>query len=156
MDEKYIRVFGASIAILFLIFGVIFAYFLFSISTTLYSKIVSSFLFLFSLLSLFFSGIGALYFVLSYFYEKNFEKVEKIKNNTQKFFPSVAIVMPTFNEDPKMVEKNILKLKKMDYPNFKIYLVDDSNKEEIVKELKSFCKKEKIELISWNTLHFGL
>jgi cellulose synthase/poly-beta-1,6-N-acetylglucosamine synthase-like glycosyltransferase len=147
MDERYIRIFGASIAILFLIFGVVFAYFLFSISTTLYSKIVSSFLFLLSLLTLFFSGIGALYFVLSYFYEKNFEKVGKIKNQAQKFFPSVAIVMPTFNEDPKMVEKNLLKLKKMDYPNFKIYLVDDSNKEEIVKELKSFCKKEGIILI---------
>jgi cellulose synthase/poly-beta-1,6-N-acetylglucosamine synthase-like glycosyltransferase len=145
MDEKYIRVIGTSVAILILILGVLFAYLLFSMSTTLYSKIVSSFLFILSLAALFFSGIGAVYFSLSYFYEKDFKKV---KNNTKnKFFPSVAIVVPTFNEKPEMVEKNLLKLKKMDYPNFKIYLVDDSNKKEIVKELRNFCKKEKIEFI---------
>jgi cellulose synthase (UDP-forming) len=148
MEEKHFRILGASIAIIFLVLGVIFAYILFVSSTTIYSKIVSSFLFLLSLLTLFFSGIGAVYFVLSYFYERNFEKAKRYTKSD--FYPPVAIVVPSFNEDPKMLKKNLLKLKEMNYPKFKIYLVDDSNKEEIVKELKDFCKKEKIKLIRRN------
>ncbi|MGB9703165.1 MAG: glycosyltransferase [Candidatus Micrarchaeales archaeon] len=144
MDEKYIRIAGSLIALIFLIFGVLFAYFLFKVSTTFYSKLVSTFLFLLSLVTLFFSGIGALYFSLSYFYEKGFKKAGNVDKD---FLPNVAVVIPSFNEDPKMVEKNLLKLKEMDYPNFKIYLVDDSNKNEIVKELKEFCRREGIVFI---------
>ncbi|HEY0196509.1 MAG TPA: glycosyltransferase, partial [Methanobacterium sp.] len=48
--------------------------------------------------------------------------------------PSMAIIIPTLNEDPDMVRKTLLKAKSVDYGNFEVVLMDSSTDSEIRRE----------------------
>ncbi len=57
--------------------------------------------------------------------------------------PTVAIVMPVFNEDPGMVERNLSKLKGMNYDAGKLafYLLDDSSDAGVAREVERIGKR---------------
>ena len=60
------------------------------------------------------------------------EYIKKIKN-----FPSVDVFIPTYNEDIDVLEKTIYGAKHLDYPNFKVWVLDDGSRE----WLKKFCEE---------------
>ncbi|MFA6716414.1 MAG: cellulose synthase catalytic subunit, partial [Victivallaceae bacterium] len=52
-------------------------------------------------------------------------------------FPSVDVFIPTYNEEIDVLEKTIYGAKHLDYPNFKVWVLDDGNRE----WLKKFCEE---------------
>lgn len=126
--------------------GITFSLYLiyFGAHTTYTYAVALTFLVL-SALSGFFNTFTAYSYYRSAFYD---EYITRISSQVKplKTFPTVAIAMPVFNEKTDMVEKNLLRLKEMNYPKdkFRIYLLDDSTKQETRKELSEFAKRNEI------------
>ncbi len=99
-----------------------------------------------SILSGFFNIFTAYSYYRSQLYSRYLRSIQRTLKPLAKF-PSVAIVMPVYNEDPATVKKNIVRLKEMDYPKEKmhIYLLDDSTKVKTAEELRAFSKANGIE-----------
>lgn len=103
-----------------------------------------------SIVALFFNVSGALYYYWSYL-------AKPWKPELLRSFPTVAIVVPTYNENPGMVKGTLRHLKKVNYPKEKLgyYLLDDSTDREIGKELRNYCKSNGITVIHRkNRKHF--
>ncbi len=62
-------------------------------------------------------------------YEKEFSRI-----------PSVDVFIPTYNEGPEVLEKSILGAKHLDYPDFKVWVLDDGKRN----WLKDFCRKHEV------------
>ncbi|MGC8622974.1 MAG: glycosyltransferase, partial [Candidatus Micrarchaeia archaeon] len=76
----------------------------------------------------------------AYFYPDYIKSV-KSRLKPMKSFPTVAVAVPVFNEDPKIVAKTFAKLSKLNYPAGKIkyYMLDDSSKSEIAEEMRKIA-----------------
>jgi len=61
--------------------------------------------------------------------------------------PSVAVVIASFNEDPTMLEDSIVSVSNLEYANKRVYLLDDSTKEDLQKEAKSLAGKYKCRYV---------
>ncbi len=48
-----------------------------------------------------------------------------------QYLPSVDIFIPTYNEAPFIVKRSVVGCQRMDYPHKQIYILDDTNREEI-------------------------
>lgn len=59
-------------------------------------------------------------------------------------FPSVDVFIPTYNEDINVLEKTILGAKHLDYPDFKVWVLDDGRRQ----WLKEFCDKNGVGYFS--------
>ncbi len=125
--------------------GIGFAVYLITISSNLYTIAIAAIFLLLTIIATFFNTLAAFSYYDSYFYEKEFKKI-KAKTKPLSNYPTVAIAVPTYNEEPKMVEHTISKLMQIEYPKdkLKIYLLDDSTKEEIANELRRFSEEEGI------------
>lgn len=55
-------------------------------------------------------------------------------------FPSVDVFIPTYNEGLEVVEKTILGAKHLDYPDFKVWVLDDGKRA----WLKDFCEENQV------------
>ena len=106
-----------------------------------------TFLFL-SLLSGFFNIFTAYSYYRSQLYSKYLKRIQNKLTPLTKF-PTVAVVMPIYNEDPALVKRNMLRLKDMDYPKEKVnfYILDDSTKANVAAEIKGFAKANSIGYI---------
>ncbi len=58
--------------------------------------------------------------------------------------PSVDVFIPTYNEGIEIVEKTIIGAMAIDYPNFKVWVLDDGRRQ----WLKDFCEERKIGYIT--------
>jgi cellulose synthase (UDP-forming) len=58
--------------------------------------------------------------------------------------PSVDIFIPTYNEGLDVLEKTVIGAKNLDYPNFKVWVLDDGRRD----WLKDFCGKEGVEYLT--------
>jgi cellulose synthase (UDP-forming) len=65
---------------------------------------------------------------------------------------SVAVIIPTLNEDPDMVKETILKAKNVDYKNFQVILIDSSTDTNIHNKTAVMCHELDIKYIYRNTL----
>ncbi len=139
------RLIAAAMFIVLAVAGMGFSVFLFMVAKNIYMYAVATLIFLLSIISGFFNVFAAFLFYRSYFYD---EHLLELKSTILplKSFPTVAIAMPVFNEDPKVVKRNLESLMKMEYPKNKlrIYLLDDSTKDPIREELRAFSKKSNI------------
>jgi cellulose synthase (UDP-forming) len=88
-----------------------------------------------------------LYYVVSYginlFYEKpnvsrHKEIVQKFENTAEDLKPSVDILLPVCGEDYKILNRTWSNVRKLDYPNFKVYVLDDIGDEEVEKMAKNY------------------
>ncbi len=59
-------------------------------------------------------------------------------------FPSVDVFIPTYNEEIDVLEKTIYGAKHLDYPNFKVWVLDDGSRE----WLKKFCEEAGVGYIT--------
>jgi len=107
-------------------------YLLLFIVNTLPERILAFFFLTLVTVNTIFNTFGCYYYIRSYGLDKFTPK--KIRK-----YPTVAIVMPTRNEDEEMVKRNIESITKMDYPKnkLKIYLLDNSTQSS--EELEKFC-----------------
>lgn len=139
------RIITVGVFFLLAISGIIFSLYLFYVSHTIYLYIVST---LFLLLSVFVGGFNIyaslFYFDRSYSYKEFFNKIkEKPYESENKNLPTVAIAIPVFNEDTKLVNMDMMSLTKINYPKDKIkfYLLDDSTDKNKRKKFEEFASK---------------
>jgi len=65
-------------------------------------------------------------------------------------YPSVDIFIPTYNEGLDVLEKTIIGAKHVDYPNFKVWVLDDGKRE----WLREFCEQQQVGYLTrTNNLH---
>ena len=62
---------------------------------------------------------------------------ERYIHNGADAIPSIDILIPTYNEGPEVVNKTILGALQLDYPRFKVYVLDDGQRP----WLKAFCEE---------------
>lgn len=61
--------------------------------------------------------------------------------------PSVAVVIASFNEDPTMLEDTIVSVTNLEYANKRVYLLDDSTKDDLQKMAKALAEKHKCSYV---------
>jgi cellulose synthase (UDP-forming) len=61
--------------------------------------------------------------------------------------PFVEIWIPAFEEAPEVLEKTIIAAKKVDYPNYTISVLDDSEDQNFIESTKKLCAKMGINYI---------
>lgn len=59
-------------------------------------------------------------------------------------YPSVDVFIPTYNEGIDVLEKTIVGAKNLDYPDFKVWVLDDGRRE----WLKDFCEKSGVKYLT--------
>ena len=96
-----------------------------------------------TLISGFFNIFIANSYYRSAFYNEYLDGINKGLKPLQ-YFPTVAIVVPVFNEEVAVVKTNVLQLKTMNYPKERLsfYLLDDSTDSEKASELRLFARSE--------------
>ncbi len=126
--------------------GLIFSIYLFSVSSNFYMYVLAISFTILSVVSGFFNIYASVWYFRSFFYDDYLAKVTEEAGKLESY-PTVAVAMPTFNEDPDLIAKNMAELKKMNYPKDKIrfYLLDDSTKKEVSAKLVEAAKKHGFE-----------
>jgi len=144
-EHYYIRVFNVLLFVALAIVGTGFSIYILTAASTPYMYLLGIFLLVLSLVSGFFNVFAAFLYYRSYFYDKYIAQLTK-NLKPMKSFPTVAVAVPIYNEDPKIVERNFLRLLEMNYPKdrIKFYFLDDSTKPELVKEFRKFSSKHGI------------
>ena len=61
--------------------------------------------------------------------------------------PSVAVVIASFNEDPTMLEDTIVSITNLEYANKRVYLLDDSTKQDLQKMAEALAEKHKCSYV---------
>jgi len=149
-SEFNYRVIVAPIFVIMSLSGLAFSLYILYIANTLYLQFLGLGFTILSFVSMIFGIASALWYYKSYDYEKYFENMNKnLKKLDMKKLPTVAVVVPVYNEDSNMVEKSLQRLLEIDYDKSKLkfYLLDDSTNLKIRNEMKELCKKYKINLI---------
>ncbi len=101
-----------------------------------------------SAVSGFFNIFTSYSYYRSVFYDKYLEGITRmLKPLTYK--PTVALVMPVFNEDAAIVQRNMLRLMTMNYPADKMsfYLLDDSTDAGTGRKLRAFAASNGIKYL---------
>jgi len=131
-----------------LVTGMFFSIYLFYIANSLYMLVVAAGFGALSIFAGFFNFYASILYYRSYFYDGYLDKIRKGLKKP-KVWPSVAIIMPVYNENPKTVESTFRTLLKMRYPKERLayYVLDDSTKPETANEIKSFAKSHGIRYI---------
>ncbi|KKQ84978.1 MAG: Cellulose synthase (UDP-forming) [Parcubacteria group bacterium GW2011_GWF2_38_8] len=68
-------------------------------------------------------------------------------------YPEVAVIVAAKHEPEEVLERTFITLKSMDYPNFKIYLLDGSTKSKFIDQNKNLVKKYGIHYFHPNEYH---
>jgi len=99
----------------------------------------------------FFSGMQAFAYITYWYLSSNrylpYHQQYFSKNRT---FPHVTILIPTYNEPPAIVEKNVKTAKSIKYPSYNIVLVDDSDILNICGDLKKISDIFNIDYLHRN------
>ena len=143
-----LRIVTVAVFVILAIAGVGFSGYLLVIANSPYMYFTAVLFAILAIISGFFNLVASTTYYRSYFYNKHFIELEKtIKPLTS--FPTVAIAVPTYNENPKTVEKTVKKLMKMDYPRSKmeLFILDDSTDELTNKRLRDFARKIRVRYL---------
>jgi len=143
MDRELLkRQFLVLLVLVLSLLGISFGTYLTIITPTLYTKFLAVLFLVCTLIATFFNVMGAMYFYRSY--KAPMPKIQPLKR-----FPTVAMVVVSYNEPPEMVTETIENLKKVDYPRNKLsfYLLDDSTDRGIVAKLSDYCREAGVRFI---------
>ncbi len=112
--------------------GIAFSVFLLLTATTAYMYFLAACFAALSATSGFLNFVSANFYYRSYFYDGYLAKLKRGLAPV-RHYPSVAVAMPVYNEDPAMVERNLRRLRELDYERGKVtyYVLDDSSDPEI-------------------------
>ncbi len=85
------------------------------------------------------AAIYGIYFVFHNAYAiKPEQKSFELKKTTESD-PLFSIILPTYNPDLYALETNLLSLKKVNYPNLEVIVVDNSSEEHIIEQIYDLC-----------------
>jgi len=145
------RLFTVALFIILSIAGICFSIYFFYIANNIWMYLLAAAFTFLSFIAAFFNVYASIWYFRSIFYDEYLKEIDKNKK-LPKVLPNVAIIVPTYNEAPAMVEKNLSELLKMNYPKkkLKFYLADDSTKPEIVNALEEISKKYNIKFVHRN------
>ena len=131
--------------------GLIFSVYLLLNAQSVYTYAIAILFFCLSAVSGVFNIASSYWYYRSFFYDTYIDGITKSLKPLSKL-PTVAIAMPTFNEDPDIVIKNMMILKGMKYPGRKAhyYLLDDSTEAPIQSRLSNFSRKNGITYLHRN------
>ncbi|MEM3841273.1 MAG: glycosyltransferase [Candidatus Micrarchaeaceae archaeon] len=143
-----LRIVTVAVFVILAIAGVGFSAYLLVVANSPYMYFTAVLFAILAVISGFFNLIASTTYYRSYFYNKQFKELSK-SVKPLKQYPKVAIAVPTYNEDPKVVKDTVLRLLRMDYPKnrMKLFLLDDSTKKDISSELRAFSEKIGIRYI---------
>jgi cellulose synthase (UDP-forming) len=121
---------------------VLFAAYLLITSHNTYNYVISIIFAVLVIIASFFNIYSSIWYYKSYKYESLWNK-NKTKLSKLERFPTVAIAMPIFNEDSKIVNRNARELTLMNYPKDKIkfYMLDDSTDKLKASKIRSIAKR---------------
>ena len=147
-ENYYIRIFNVVLFLVLAIVGTGFSVYVISTAGSTYTYLLGIFLLLLSVVSGFFNVFAAFLYYRSYFYDKHMDEL-KAGLKPLKRFPTIAVAVPVYNEDPKIVKRNMLELLKVKYPRdkLKFYFLDDSTKPELSSEFKKFSAEHGIRYL---------
>lgn len=131
-----------------------FAIYLFTISNNIYTVSIAVVFAFLSGISTIFNLQAAIAYYDSYSYEQKFKKM-RLKFGKLSRYPTVAVVVPSYNEDLRVVKTAMLKLKQAEYDRKKVnfYLLDDSTNSEISADLSAFAKKNGVTYVHREQRH---
>jgi cellulose synthase/poly-beta-1,6-N-acetylglucosamine synthase-like glycosyltransferase len=94
-----------------------------------------------ALVSAVFNVTSSYAYYRSYFYDAYLADIKR-KLRPMTNMPKVAVVIPTYNEDPAMVKKNLARLQELKYDASKLnfYLLDDSTDPDTNRIIQAACK----------------
>ena len=76
-------------------------------------------------------------------YKSRSEEADEYQN-ANRGFPSVDVFIPTYNEEIDVLEKTICGAKHLDYPDFKVWILDDGERQ----WLKDYCDEKGVGYIT--------
>ncbi len=131
--------------------GIAFSVYLFYVANSFYAYLLAASFTALSIIAGFFNIYASTLYFKSYTYGKHFEKLRASLKPISRF-PSVAVAIPVFNEEPAMVEENVKSFKSLSYPKnkLKFYLVDDSTDPAIRKGLEAVAKRQGLAYLHRN------
>jgi cellulose synthase (UDP-forming) len=144
-ENKYLRMFTLALFVVLALAGLAFSLYILYEAHTVYMYALGLFLLGLSLVSGFFNVFAGFLYYRSYFYDRHLDAL-KAALKPMRRFPTVAIAMPVYNEDPKLVMRNMLQLTRLNYPKDRVrfYLLDDSTEGGIAAQLKEFAAEHGI------------
>ena len=83
--------------------------------------------------SIYLGLVATTFFILSFFYDKKREKLKFEDNH----LPDVVVIIPAYNEE-KSIGKTIESILASDYPNFKVFVIDDGSRDKTFELAKKF------------------
>ncbi len=143
------RIVTSSLFIVLAVAGMLFSIYLIYIANNLYMYILAIAFTCLAVVSGFFNIFTAISYYRSYFYQAYIDKVRKALK-PMRTFPTVAVIMPVYNEDVRTVETNLLRLKELKYKRGKVgfYLGDDSTDSATRDRLARFCAEHGITRVT--------
>ncbi|HUB92835.1 MAG TPA: glycosyltransferase [Candidatus Saccharimonadales bacterium] len=128
--------------------GLAFSVYLFYSVHSFYMYLIAASFTILTIVSGFFNISTSYFYYRSYLYDAYIGNINK-QLRPLSGLPTVAIAMPVYNEDPALVEKNMARLKEMDYPKekMKFYILDDSTDRLINSRLSEFSRKSGIRYL---------
>ncbi len=143
------RVFAVVVFAALTIFGFAFSIYLIYNANNAYTYFLAFSYLILSVIAGLFNTFTAYSYYRSYLYDDYLKSIKK-KLLPLEQFPTVAVSIATFNENPKIVIKNMKQLKTLNYPKnrIKFYMLDDSNDIKKIHEIKNASKKYGYEYIN--------
>jgi len=143
-----LRMFTVFLFIVLAVSAAAFSAYMLATSTDVATLMLAIAFLMLAAVSIFFNVTSAVLYYRSYFY---YGYIQGVSDGLRpvRDLPTMAVAVPVYNEDAKMVERNMLRLKSVDYPKSKInfYLLDDSTNKETVTALRDFSEKNGIVFI---------
>ena len=142
------RVLTVALFIVLSVAGFGFSIYLFYVANSIYMYMLAIAFTILSAAAGFFNIYASIWYYRSFYYEKHLAGIKSTLKQIEKY-PTVALIVPMYNEDPAMVENNITELKRMNYDKkkFRIYVADDSTDENIVSSMEEMSKRLKFKYI---------
>ena len=136
-NRHTLRIVTVVLFVLLAVAGLLFSAYLFVISKSIYMYVLASAFLLLSGVSGFFNIFAAYWYYKAYFYPNYLNSIKRGLKPLEEF-PTVAVAVPVYNENPRTVKRTLSKLMTLGYPKDRIryYLLDDSNVQETIDEQK--------------------
>ncbi len=150
-NRHTLRIVTVVLFVLLAVAGLLFSAYLFVISKSIYMYVLASAFLLLSGVSGFFNIFAAYWYYKAYFYPNYLNSIKRGLKPLEEF-PTVAVAVPVYNENPRTVKRTLSKLMTLGYPKDRIryYLLDDSNVQETIDELRSYSMEHGIVYLHRN------
>ncbi|MCL5427691.1 MAG: glycosyltransferase [Candidatus Marsarchaeota archaeon] len=124
------------------VLGFSFSLYLIINANSAYTYFLAAFYLVLSVIAGLFNTFTAYSYYRSYFYSRYLDGITKGLRRLARY-PTVAVAVASYNEDPEIVAGTIARLKDLDYPKDRIrfYMLDDSTDKDKADAVRKACRK---------------